>query len=80
MASLFPQCIAALHWVCAQFLVSFLRSIANNPHLFPVLHMVSGRVLNALFEKVGSETIESLVRVRSKAYNIDVAIDFETQS
>ena len=62
-------------------LISILNSLSFYPHLLPALQMISvGHlwVLGAKCTKKEQGMIEDLVRVRSEACNLDVALYFET--
>ena len=64
-------------------LISFLNSLSIHPHLLPALQMISIRnpwgVGAGLTEKERG-TMEDLVRVRSEACHLDVALYFETKA
>ena len=59
--------------------IAFLRGLANHPRSLPVLQMISVRATDAFSTIEHRETMDSLVRVRSDACNMDVALYFETQ-
>ena len=63
-------------------LISILKSLSFSPHLLPALQMISVGHLwesGARCTKKEQGTIEDLVRVRSEACNLDVALYFEPE-
>jgi hypothetical protein len=62
--------------------ISFLDVLANRPLLLPALRMISAGSLNrhGSFTKQLQATIESLIRMRSSACSMDVAVCFKNGS
>ena len=58
--------------------ISFLRGLASHPRALPVLQIITVAAMNQSSTIEHRESMDSLVRVRSEACNMDVVLYFET--
>ena len=78
----FPNISRLSIWADPPVLISILDSLSIHPHLLPALQIISVRDLfvpDARFTRKEQGTMEDLVRVRSEACHLDVALYFETE-
>ena len=60
-------------------LVSSLRFLSCHPYWLPILQTISVKVMDELLTEEDRETMESLIRRRSEACEMEVALYFETK-
>ena len=60
-------------------LLPFLRSLSSDPHSLPALQMITARDPGTLFTEKKQSIMKALVQVRRDAYQMDLALYFETE-